>query len=120
MKIMLCDDDIDIIEVTAMILEDEGYQVITTINSDLAEQIFYKERPDLLLIDLWMPGVSGDEVISKLKSDAVVAGIPMIVLSASASGKKIAMACGADAFIAKPYDIDELVELIEEHRSRPN
>ncbi|GGI25420.1 response regulator [Pedobacter mendelii] len=114
-KIMICDDEIDILDVTQMILEDAGFEVIAVSDSLNAEQIFLNEMPDLLLIDLWMPGISGDRIISSLKSNVAHTNIPMIVLSASDTGKQTAMSCGAEDFIPKPYDIDNLLDILNSH-----
>ncbi|MFC3560565.1 response regulator [Pedobacter jamesrossensis] len=114
-KIMLCDDEVDILDITTFILEDEGYEIISTSNSLVAEQMFIKELPDLLIIDLWMPGISGDQIIKSLKKRDIFKNIPMIILSASDKAKLTSIACGADAFIAKPYDIDEFLVTISKY-----
>jgi len=111
-KIVICDDEQEILDITQMILEDEGFEVIAVIDSTLVEDIIERERPDLLLIDLWMPRLAGNEVISALRKNATIQEIPVIVISASRDGKQIAYASGADDFLEKPYDIDALVEVV--------
>ncbi|MFC4210936.1 response regulator [Pedobacter lithocola] len=114
-KIMICDDEMDILDVTGMILEDAGYEVIAVSDSLKAEEVFKNEMPDLLLIDLWMPGISGDKIIASLKTNNDFENVPMIVLSASDTARQIAMGCGAVDFIAKPYDIDNLLGVLNNH-----
>ena len=106
---MVCDDDQGILDVLQMLLETEDFTVFTEINSpDLIQQI-KKNTPDLLLLDLWMPLLSGDQVLKMIRKDEVIKKIPVIVLSASVDGSDIAADAGADAFVAKPFDMDDLV-----------
>jgi len=112
-KIIICDDEQEILDITQMILEDEGFEVIPVIDSTRVEQIIQEEKPDLLLIDLWMPGLSGNQVVAALRLNAHIQDIPVIVISASRDGKQIAFASGADDFLEKPYDIDALIEVVK-------
>ena len=111
--IMICDDDAGILEMLAIILEDSGYQVIAEQNSLNLYSLIEKTMPDLLLLDLWMPVLSGDQVLVHLRSQPETAGLPVIVLSASTDGAEIASKAGATGYIAKPFDIDHLLDGIE-------
>ena len=107
-RIMICDDDEGILEVLELYLELEGYHVFTVANSTtLVEQIGI-HSPDLLLLDLWMPLLSGDQVIKIIRENDTIKELPIIVLSASVDGATVAKNFGADAFIAKPFDLDDI------------
>jgi Response regulator containing CheY-like receiver, AAA-type ATPase, and DNA-binding domains len=107
-RIMICDDDEGILEVLELYLELEGYVVFTVANSTkLVEQIRI-HSPDLLLLDLWMPLLSGDQAIKIIRASDTLSDLPIIVLSASVDGAAIANATGADGFIAKPFDLDDI------------
>ncbi len=107
-RIMICDDDEGILEVLELYLELEGYVVFTVANSiKLVEQITL-HSPDLLLLDLWMPLLSGDQAIRIIRESDMLSALPIIVLSASVDGAAVASAMGADGFIAKPFDLDDI------------
>ncbi|GAB2693708.1 hypothetical protein GCM10027037_16470 [Mucilaginibacter koreensis] len=112
-KILICDDDEGILDMMVMVLEDSGYEVISEANSLNVYQVIDRERPDLLLIDLWMPVLSGDQVVKQLKSSPKTQFIPIIVISASTDGRRIAGEAGADEFIPKPFDLDKLISQVQ-------
>ena len=108
-KILICDDDEGILDMLALILEEYGYTVIAEQNSLLVNAKIAQVKPDIVLLDLWMPARSGDEVLKLLRKDPVTQNIPVIVISASREGRRTALDAGASAFLAKPFDFDELV-----------
>ena len=112
-KILVCDDDEGILDMVSFVLEDSGYEVIPEKNSMNVYNQIEKEQPDLLLLDLWMPVLSGDQVLRVLKSNPETSSIPVIVVSASTEGQKIAHDAGASDFLAKPFDIDQLVKRVQ-------
>jgi CheY-like chemotaxis protein len=112
-KILICDDDEGILDMMVMVLEDSGYEVIAEVNSLNVYQVIEREKPDLLLIDLWMPVLSGDQVVKQLKSNPQTQFIPIIVISASTDGRRIASEAGADDFIPKPFDLDKLISQVQ-------
>jgi DNA-binding response OmpR family regulator len=107
--IIICDDDEGILEMLAIILEDSGYNVIAEQNSLNLYNLIEQKKPDLLLLDLWMPVLSGDQVLLHLRSQPATKTLPVIVLSASTDGPEIASKAGATDYIAKPFDIDQLL-----------
>ncbi len=117
-KILVCDDDPSILEMVGFVLELSGYTVITEENSMHLYKLIEKHRPDLLLVDLWMPLLSGDLIIKNLKADPELRDLPAIAISASRDGQYIAEEAGADGFIAKPFDIDHLLTAIEQQLAR--
>lgn len=112
-KILICDDDEGILDMLELILEDTGYITIPERNSLNIHGIIEKQNPDLLLLDLWMPVLSGDQVLKTLRSNSATRDLPVIIISASREGQRIAAEAGATEFIAKPFNFDELIEKIQ-------
>lgn len=108
-KIMVCDDDQGILDVLQMLLESEGFDVVTEINSTNLIREMNNNSPDLLLLDLWMPVLSGDQVLKTLRTSEEYENLPVIVLSASVDGSSIANGAGATDFVPKPFDMDDLI-----------
>jgi len=96
-----------------MMLEDYGYSVATESNSIQLLNNLRKDKPDLLLLDIWMPVLSGDQVLKQLKCDPELNGMPVIMYSASSEGEQIAKNSGADDYIEKPFDLDDLINKIK-------
>ena len=106
--IALIDDDIYISSLVSTLLEKNGYRVIKGYSGTEALLLLEKERPDLLLLDLMLPGLSGEEVLSKVKD------IPVIVVSAKDSHKEKvnSLLGGAVDYVQKPFDNDDLLARI--------
>lgn len=117
-KIFICDDDSTIVDMLQMLLEMSGYDTIIEVNSINALEVIKTSRPDVILLDIWMPLLSGDELIKIIRQEQELKDIFIISISASKDGKDVALQAGADCFIAKPFDINELLEAIE-HSSNP-
>ncbi|MBL4676668.1 MAG: response regulator [Mucilaginibacter sp.] len=117
-RILICDDEQEILDITQMILEDEGYQVTSVSDSRTVEKIVETERPDILLIDLWMPGIPGDQIVRNLRCNNAVKDLPVVVVSASRAGKETAFSAGADDFLAKPYEIEALIDMVSKHLNK--
>jgi len=111
-KILICDDDEGIIDVLEMIMEEVGHEVITVNDSMKVQEIINKEQPDLLILDLWMPRLSGQDVLRQLRNHSDNSNLRVIVISASRDGEQIATAAGADQFIAKPFDLGNIIESV--------
>ena len=108
---MIADDDPGIVDAVEMLLEFEGYTVSSTV--DGATVLDMKdELPDLLLLDIWMSGEDGRDICKQLKKEALTKNIPVIMISASRDIKESALAAGADDFLAKPFEMDELLKKI--------
>lgn len=111
-KIMICDDDQGILDVLEMMLEIEGYQVFTESNSTNLMNEIKLTSPDLLLMDLWMPVLSGDQLLKAIRTSKDFEKLPVIILSASVDGSEIASDAGADAFIAKPFNLEDVINSV--------
>jgi DNA-binding response OmpR family regulator len=112
-KILICDDDEGILNMLEMVLEDSGYTIIPERNSLNIYSLIKKEQPDLLLLDLWMPVLSGDQVLRTLRNTPETRDMPVIIISASTEGKRIAADAGASEFVAKPFDVDKLIDKVQ-------
>jgi len=113
--IMICDDDEGILDMLEIVLEGSGYHIVPVQNSLLIYDVIEREHPDLLLLDLWMPVLSGDQVLKSLRKNPQTHELPVIVISASRDGQQIAVDAGATDFMAKPFDLDFLLKKIQEY-----
>lgn len=108
-KILLVEDNKEIHELIKNVLEKERYIVINAYSGTEALIILEKEKIDLILLDLMLPGINGEEIIKKIKN------IPIIVISAKISkeDKINSLLIGANDYITKPFDIDELLARVK-------
>ncbi len=113
-KIMIADDDPGILDAIGIVLEYEGYEVQSTPNG-AALLTMDTGFPDLLLLDIWMSGVDGRDICKHLKQKESTSRIPIVLISASKDIEHSAMDAGADDFLAKPFEINDLLEKIERH-----
>ena len=115
-KIMVIDDSITNVILLEAILNIRGYNAITALNAKDAFPLIEKEKPELILLDLFMPETSGFELLKIIKSNEAIKNIPVIIVSAVTDDYNIlkSKALGAIDFIKKPIDIQLLIEKIEE------
>jgi len=109
--ILVVDDETDNREVLDLILTLEGFVVLTAASGEEAFASVTEQRPDLILLDVMMPGMTGYQVVAKLKDDIATQNIPVILLTAL-DGRKARMAglsAGADDVFAKPLDSAKLM-----------
>ena len=111
-KLLVVDDERDILEFLQVILEEEGYAVITSDKGEYLEQLHNGGLPDLILLDVLLSGKDGREIVKYLKSQDETKHIPVIMLSAHPSSEQAARVAGADDFVAKPFEIDLLLAKI--------
>lgn len=109
---MIADDDPGIVDAVGMMLEFEGYEVTSTMDGSTVVDMM-NDHPDLLLLDIWMSGEDGRDICKKLKHTMETKNIPVIMISASRDIQTSAIESGADDFLAKPFDMAELVNKIE-------
>ena len=109
-KILLIEDELDLAEVAKMRLKNSGYEVAHVIDGEKAFALLQKDIPDLILLDLLLPGMQGEEICKKLKCDDRLKTIPVVLFTASASDiPKVAREVGADDYIMKPFESEELL-----------
>ena len=112
LKILVCDDDKNICELLRLYLVKEGYSVCLAFNGDEAISVFEKENPDLVLLDIMMPGKDGWQVCRELRNTSIV---PIIMITAKGEtfDKVLGLELGADDYIVKPFDTKEVVARIK-------
>ena len=113
--ILICDDEPNLRELMRVSL-DPGYVFAEAADASEALTLADRLRPDLVLLDVMMPGGSGLAVIESLRSNPELAKVPVVVVSAFTSdGDRLAAHdAGADGFVGKPFDPDELASIVEE------
>ena len=112
-RIMIFDDDNDILEVCSIVLKTSGFEVVT---QNSCEDILKKvaaAAPDVILMDNKIPPAGGIQVSKELKGEAAFRHIPIVFFSANQEVARLAAEAGADYFIEKPFDLDELIMLLE-------
>jgi DNA-binding response OmpR family regulator len=109
-RILVVDDDADVRVVMTTALEMEGYAVSVATDGAGALRAIADERPDLILLDLRMPGLSGWDVAEALKEGGV--GVPILALGAAPDAGSAAAEIGAAGWIAKPFDVLDLLEKV--------
>lgn len=114
-RILVVDDEPDLLVLLEEHLTQEGYAVITATTGMQAISIARAEQPDLILLDVMMPGVSGFDVCNILQDFPETASIPVIFLTAVAETKRKVMGLnlGADDYITKPFDLHELAARVK-------
>jgi len=114
-KILVSEDNPDIRKILVMRLEINGYDVIQAQDGEEAIDKIKKEAPDLVILDLMMPKISGFEVCRMIKFDEKYKDIPIIVLSAldQQADREKAIEGGADAYFIKPFDLELLLNKIK-------
>jgi CheY-like chemotaxis protein len=115
--ILVADDDPDILSIVSMSLETQGYTVHKATNGREAVDLAREHHPDLILMDMMMPVVSGYEAVGELKADASTKDIVIVGLSAKAMATDMERAtdAGIDGYITKPFRIAQVLSVVESY-----
>ncbi len=110
-RILVVDDDREIVRLVRAYLEQGGYQVLSAYNGETALHILRRERPDLVVLDLMLPDRDGWDVTRVVRSDPALAGTPIIMLTARVEDhdKIVGLELGADDYVTKPFNPREVV-----------
>ena len=113
-RVLIVDDDPEIVDMTRMILESGGYEVIPALSGEEALRAATRERPDLILLDINMPGMDGWETLKILKVDEETRSIPVAMFSIKLEvrDKLQGLKQGAFDYITKPFSYDEILERV--------
>ena len=116
-KILIVDDHDDQRTILKSLLEKQGYKVVAASGSDEAIQLAQEENPNLILMDINMPGMRGDIAVLRIKSEPKTKQIPVIMLTAvsDVQEKILASQAGAIDYVTKPYKTEELLVKITAH-----
>jgi CheY-like chemotaxis protein len=112
--ILAVDDERDITEMLTLLLESEGYRVLTASGGKAALEILEGAQPDLILLDIMMPGIDGHQVCRAVREKPALAAVPVLMLTAKNDIAHIAQAVdeGADGFIVKPFEVDAFLRIL--------
>jgi DNA-binding response OmpR family regulator len=112
--VLVVDDDPDVCDLVTYKLEQSGFAVRRASDGDAALREVAAEIPDLVLLDIMMPGMTGLEVLQRLRADATTAGLPVILLSAKAQESDVerGFELGADDYVVKPFSPRELARRV--------
>ena len=112
MKILVADDMLDILDVLQQILEMDGYDVVATSDGAKVLHMMHAEQPDLLLLDIWLPGCDGRDLCKQIKQQETLWHIPVLLMSAHRDVQQRAAQVGADGSIQKPFEMSTLLTTI--------
>lgn len=115
-RILVADDDPNVRLMISGLLARGPYEVTQAVDGDQALAMTRSSRPDLVVLDVMMPGIDGFEVCRRIKQDAALAGTKVIMVTAKTQGKDIetGVTAGADHYITKPFKMTELSVKIKE------
>lgn len=111
-RILICDDDSDILSICQFILEEMGLEVHTRTDCNNILSIVGEVKPDVILMDNWIPDTGGIIATRMIKQHPLYKKIPVIYFSANTDIKLLARDAGADSYLAKPFDISDLEKAI--------
>lgn len=119
-KVLLADDNITAQRMGSKILTDAGYEVIAVSNGAAAVKKIAAEKPNLLILDVYMPGYTGLEVCEKVKHDPATSSVPVVLTATNmepynqADGNRV----GADGFMIKPFEASDLIAVVQKFQAR--
>ncbi|HUQ84879.1 MAG TPA: response regulator transcription factor [Candidatus Limnocylindrales bacterium] len=113
-KILIADDNPDIIASLQLMLEGEGFKVESTLEGGKVGKML-QNHPDLLILDVMMSGHDGRQICKSIKSHESTRDIPVIMFSANRNIEESSRKAGANCFIAKPFEFNDLLQKVETH-----
>ena len=116
-KVLVVDDDQSILDSMEIALNLEGYEVETTTRGEETFSRIASFKPDLILMDVYLSGMDGREICKQIREDEKTKHIPVIIFSANRSMKEVFEESGANDFIGKPFNMDELYEKVKNQTS---
>jgi DNA-binding response OmpR family regulator len=114
LSLMIVDDDPQLIRVLSLFFDSEGYNVIQAADGREALMLLSEYTPDLILLDLMMPEVGGEEVVKQVRAKYKSSRIPIVIFTAADAREEELRTAGADTFIIKPFSLDGLRDVVHE------
>src|ERR1700744_142882 len=117
-RVLVIDDDEDILEILNIIFQENGYDIVLSNTGEAAEHL-QVIQPDLVLLDVRIVGSAkdGPQICKEIKAQQETRHLPVMLVSSESDLSIIAQECGADAYLAKPFDIYELLAQVKEYLS---
>ena len=114
--VVLVEDETNIAEAIRFLLGREGWRVETLANGGNAAEVIRAARPDLVMLDVMLPGKTGFEILAELRSDDSLGDMPVLMLTARGQSRdrEMAMQAGVSRFMTKPFSNDELLTAVQE------
>jgi two-component system alkaline phosphatase synthesis response regulator PhoP len=121
-RILVVDDDREVVRLIRAYLEQAGFEVLAAYDGDTAVHVIRRDRPDLLLLDLMLPGMDGWAITRLVRADPSLAHIPIIMLTARVddTDKIVGLELGADDYVTKPYNPREVVARVRARLRQPD
>lgn len=110
--ILIIDDNEDILFMLKTMLQLKGYQVSVKESAENIEPIIFELAPNLILMDMLLSGIDGTEVCRQLKANPAIAKIPIIMISALPQAQTKCLEAGANAFLGKPFEMNDILETV--------
>ena len=113
-RVLLADDDANVVEVLQANLEAEGYEVLVAADGNQAWALIASEEPDLVILDVMMPGRDGLDLLAAVRDDDRTRDLPVVLLTARAGDEEIwaGWQAGANYYLTKPFDIEQLLQYL--------
>jgi len=112
--ILIVDDEPDVLKMESFRVKRSGYEVLTATNGEDALLLVRQRHPDLVLLDVRMPVLQGTAVCAQIKSDGALRSIPVVLVTASSDAVvECVKGCGADDYLLKPFEPDELLAKVK-------
>ncbi len=113
-RILIVEDDPSVMRATSFILEKEGYEVLTAVDGLGGLKKAKEENPDLLILDVMLPGIDGFEICHSLRAEVQTAHLPILMFSAKGqeTDKAMGLKVGADEYLTKPVDREVLISKV--------
>ncbi|MDD5674404.1 MAG: response regulator transcription factor [Chitinivibrionales bacterium] len=117
MKVLIIDDEKLLVKSTILALRCFDFEPVGAFDGLEGLEKAHENIPDIILLDIMMPGMDGWEVLKRIKATAKMSGIPVIIFTAReySNGYSLAIQQGAADYIAKPFELDELVQMLNKH-----
>jgi len=114
-KILVVDDEPDVVEIVRLRLEQDGHTILTAGDGKAGLQSAQDNKPDLMILDVMMPGLDGFEVAYQMKNNPPTANLPIVMLTARADFGSIAKGWNLDVdnYVTKPFKLDELADTVK-------
>ncbi len=111
-RVLIAEDEPHIVESLSFVLGREGFDVSAVLDGEAVVSRLREQRPDIVILDVMLPQLNGFEVLKRIKSDAALSGIPVVILTAKgqAQDRHMAVEIGADGFMTKPFSNRDIVD----------